>query len=301
MIIDYEKGKISSVSSALSDVISIGGNVIFSKGVCSTHGIRMQEKATTTSITLGSVTINLPRLAFESNKDETYFRARLALLMKPVISAMAIRKKDISDLTRRGVNPILASSTQFMQRSNVSLIINLVGLKEAVFNILDHKEENDGNEIMDKVLETAIDIASKKGEEVGIDIKIVMVDSDGISRFVTLDGEKYGKNSVVEITDDGTYSQGLLIDGLELGSMNAKNGTIVKCNKTIKALNGGSMTRIHIPSKSKTSEIKAIIEKASSLISSFKPIRHVAICGNCGYKDEKLVDKCPSCKSTYII
>ena len=301
LIIDYEKGKISSVSNALSDVISIGGNVIFSKGVCSTHGIRMQEKATTTSITLGSVTINLPRLAFESNKDETYFRARLALLMKPVISAMAIRKKDISDLTRRGVNPILASSTQFMQRSNVSLIINLVGLKEAVFNILDHKEEKDGNEIMDKVLETAIDIASKKGEEVGIDIKIVMVDSDGISRFVTLDGEKYGKNSVVEITDDGTYSQGLLIDGLELGSMNAKNGTIVKCNKTIKALNGGSMTRIHIPSKSKASEIKAIIEKASSLISSFKPTRHVAICGNCGYKDEKLVDKCPSCKSTYII
>jgi len=50
---------------------------------------------------LQSVSINLPRLAFESNKDETYFRARLALLMKPALSSMALRKKDISDLTRR--------------------------------------------------------------------------------------------------------------------------------------------------------------------------------------------------------
>tara|TARA_B110000014_G_scaffold253057_1_gene232048 strand:+ start:1161 stop:3320 length:2160 start_codon:yes stop_codon:yes gene_type:complete len=301
LVIDYERGKLSNVSNILSDIISIGGNVVFSKGVCATNGIKMHEKTSTTSITLGSVTINLPRLAFESNKDETYFRARLALLMKPVIAAMAIRKKDISDLTRRGVNPILASSTQFMQRSNVSLIINLVGLKEAVFNILDHKETKDGNEIMDKVLETAIDIASKKGEEIGIDVKIAMVDSDGISRFVTLDGEKYGKNSVVEITDNGTYSQGLLIDGAELDSMNAKSAMIVKCNKTAKALNGGSVMRIHINPKSKSSEIKAVIEKASSLISSFKPIRHVAICGNCGYKNEKIADKCPSCKSTYII
>ena len=119
---------------------------------------------------------------------------------------MALRKKDISDLTRRGINPILANSTQFMQRSNVSLVLNLVGLKEAVFNILDHKDVKDGNEILYKVLETAIDIANKKGEEAGINVKIAMVDSDGISRFVTLDGEKYGKNSVIDMTDNGSVS-----------------------------------------------------------------------------------------------
>ena len=301
LVIDYEKGKISNVSKILSEIISTGGNVIFSKGSCSTNGIRLQEKSSTTSIILGSVTINLPRLAFESNKDETYFRARLALLMKPVISSMAIRKKDISDLTRRGVNPILANSTQFMQRSNVSLVINLVGLQEAVFNILDHKEAKDGNEILNKVLETAIDIASKKGEEAGIDVKIAMIDSDGISRFVTLDGEKYGKNSIVDLTDTGLYSHGLMIDGEKLGSMNAKNDTIVKFNQRIKVLNGGTLVKIQLDNKSKSLEIKKIIEDTASLISSFKPIKHVPICGNCGYKNEKLGDKCPTCKSTYII
>ena len=301
LVIDYERGKISNVSNILSEIISIGGTVIFSKGLCSTNGIKLQEKTPTTSVILGSVTINLPRLAFESNKDETYFRARLALLMKPVIASMAIRKKDVSDLTRRGVNPIIASSTQFMQKSNVSLVLNLVGLQEAVFNILDHKESKDGNEILDKVLGTAIDIASKKGEEAGINVKIAMIDSDGMSRFVTLDGEKYGKNSVTDLVVSGSYSQGFLIDGTKLGSMNAKNDIIVKCNQRTKILNGGNMVKIHLNSKTKSSEIKKIIEDASSLISSFKPVKHVPICGNCGYKNEKLADKCPSCKSTYII
>ena len=301
LVIDYEKGKISNVSKILSEIISIGGNVIFSKGSCSTNGIKTQEKTSTTSITLGSVTINLPRLAFESNKDETYFRARLALLMKPVISSMALRKKDISDLTRRGINPILANSTQFMQRSNVSLVLNLVGLKEAVFNILDHKDVKDGNEILYKVLETAIDIASKKGQEVGINVKIAMLDSDGISRFVTLDGEKYGKNSVVDMTDNGSYSQGLLIDGKNISSLNAKNEIITECNKRTKILNGGISVKIHLDDKSTSSDIRKIIEDTSSLISSFKPTKHVPICGNCGYKGENLSDKCPTCKSQYII
>ena len=221
--------------------------------------------------------------------------------MKPVISSMAIRKKDISDLTRRGINPILANSTQFMQKSNVTFVLNLVGLQEAIFNILDHKEAKDGNEILDKVLETAIDIASKKGEEAGINVKIAMIDSEGGSRFVTLDGEKYGKNSMTDLTDTSSYSQGLVLEGEKLGSMNAKNDTIVKCNKRTKALNGGTMVKISLGTKCKPSEIKAVIEKASSLISSFKPIKHVPICGNCGYKNEKLSDKCPTCKSTYIL
>ena len=301
IIIDSEKGKVSNISKILSEIISVGGNIIFSKGSCSTNGIKTQEKTSTTSITLGSVTINLPRLAFESNKDETYFRARLALLMKPVISSMALRKKDISDLTRRGINPILANSTQFMQRSNVSLVLNLVGLKEAVFNILDHKDVKDGNEILYKVLETAIDIANKKGEEAGINVKIAMVDSDGISRFVTLDGEKYGKNSVIDMTDDGSYSQGLLIDGKDISSLNAKNEIITECNKRTKILNGGIAVKIRLDDKSTPADIKKIIEDTSSLISSFKPVKHVPICGNCGYKDEKLSDKCPTCKSQYII
>ena len=104
LIIDYDKGKIADVSEAAAEIISLGGKVTFAKGQMSSCGItnHFTKNVGPLSIALQSVSINLPRLAFESNKDETYFRARLALLMKPALASMASRRKNISDLTRRG-------------------------------------------------------------------------------------------------------------------------------------------------------------------------------------------------------
>jgi len=164
LIIDYDKGKVASVSQMLAEIITIGGKVMFSKDLVSSKGITnvTTKGSNSLSIKLQSISINLPRLAFESNKDETYFRARLALLMKPAISSMALRKKDISDLTRRGLNPILARLTQYMQRGSISFVVNLIGLPEAVFNILGYQENKEGKEILHKVIETAVDVATKK-------------------------------------------------------------------------------------------------------------------------------------------
>jgi len=302
LVIDYEKGKISEISDVLSTIISIGGNVIFSKGSCSTNGIlKAEEKHIGTSIKLGSLTINLPRLAFESNKDETYFRARLALLIKPAIDSMILRKKDISDLTRRGINPLLSKNTQFMQKNSMSLILNLVGLNEAVFSILGHKDDKEGRAILYKVLQTAVDVALKKGKESGVNVTVAMVDTDGISRFTTLDSEKYGKNSVQNSTSSGLYSQGFSIDPAKLKELTAKNELIQGSNNISKILNGGLLLKVNFEKKTKSGDIKSAIEKISLLTSSFKPVLDVPVCGNCGFKGEKLVDKCPTCKSQYIL
>ena len=300
IIINYGSGKITDVSGLLSEIISLGGNILLSKSIMSTHGVQIKE-ANTTTINLGSVTINLPRLALESNKDETYFRARLALLMKPTIAAMSLRKKDIADLTRRGVNPILAKNTQYMQRSSISLTVNLVGLSESVFNILGHKNDKDGKEILQKVIDTAVDVAGKKGKEIGVDTTISLIHSDGTERFTTLDGEKYGKNSVIDSLKGGFYSEGIVIDSLDVNTLTPKNEKVIECTKLEKSVNGGLLTCLNFDKKSNISDIKKSIEKAASLFSSFKPIKKVALCGDCGYKDEKLGEKCPNCKSQFII
>ena len=302
LVIDYEKGKISEISDVLSTIISIGGNVIFSKGSCSTNGIlKAEEKHIGTSIKLGSLTINLPRLAFESNKDETYFRARLALLIKPAIDSMILRKKDISDLTRRGINPLLSKNTQFMQKNSMSLILNLVGLNEAVFSIRGLKGDKEGRAILYKVLQTAVDVALKKGKESGVNVTVAMVDTDGISRFTTLDSEKYGKNSVQNSTSSGLYSQGFSIDPAKLKELTAKNELIQGSNNISKILNGGLLLKVNFEKKTKSGDIKSAIEKISLLTSSFKPVLDVPVCGNCGIKGEKLVDNCPTCESQYIL
>lgn len=303
LIIDYEKGKLNDISEILAEIIALGGKIIFSKGSVSSKGILNNDTKNTsgTSIKLQSLSINLPRLAFESNKDETYFRARLALLMKPALSSMSLRKKDISDLTRRGLNPVLAGNTQYMQRSSIALIVNLVGLREAVFGILGYEDNKEGREILHKVIETAVDVAKKKGKEIGDNVSICMTESEGSARFATLDGEKYGKNSVLQSLEGKPYSEGISFDASEIPELSIKSESIVECNKIAKMLNGGLLTRIQFDKSSKIAEIKKIIEKAADLTTSFKPIKQVPICGNCGMKDEKLGDKCPNCKSPYII
>ena len=302
LILDYSAGKIADVSQTVSEIISIGGKVLFAKDEVSYGGIaRIKAKNSTSSINLQSLTINLPRLAFESNKDETYFRARLALLMKPALAAMSLRKKDISDLTRRGLNPVLAANTQYMQRSSVGLVVNLVGLKEAVFNILGYSDDKEGREILHKVLQTAVDVAEKKGKEMGDSVIVTMTESDGTPRFSALDGDKYGKMSVLKSLEGVGYSQGVIVLGSEMDSLSAKSDKVSEANKTAKILNGGLLVQVHFERDSKVEDIKKSIEKAGDLVGSFRPSKDVPICGNCGFKDENLFEKCPSCKSPYII
>jgi len=301
LVIDYDKGKITDVSQTVSEIITLGGKVMFTKHNTSQKGVTHPKNSTSTLLHLGSLSINLPRLAFESNKDETYFRARLALLMKPALDSMAKRNKNISNLIRLGVNPILAANTLYMQRSTVSLVINLVGLQNAVYGILGFKNNNEGQQILHKVIETAVDIATKKSKDLGINIIVSMTESDGSERFITLDAEKYGKNSVQQITDTETYSEGIVVDIDKISSLTGKSAEITECNKISKILNGGLLLQIAIPKGTKVDEIKKVIEKGVSITSSFKPVMQVPICGNCGFKDEKLGDKCPTCKSTYIL
>ena len=303
LIIDYSKGKITDVSERAAEIISIGGKITFAKDQSSSYGITngTTKNARPLAITLQSVSINLPRLAFESNKDETYFRARLALLMKPALSSMALRKKDISDLTRRGLNPILAKNTQYMQRSSISLVINLVGLKEAVFNILGYKNNKDGRAVLHKVIDTAVDVAAKKGKEIGDPVHISMIETDGSRRFTTLDGEKYGKNSALNTAETDSYSQGIILDASEVGGYTSKSDEIIECNKLSKILNGGLSVSLQIADEAKIADIKKSIEKTAELTNSFKPVKGIAICGECGFKDEPFTDKCPKCKSPYIV
>ena len=163
-----------------------------------------------------------------------------------------------------------------MQKNNSSLILNLVGLKEAVYKILGHKDDKEGKEILNKVLETAVDIAQKKGQEMDTDVSITMVDSDELTRFVTLDSEKYGKNSIMDVLDgDHLYSQGLELNVVDLDKFTAKSEIISDYNKISKILDGGLLIKLPFDSKAKDIDIKKAIEKASSLISSFKPIKNI--------------------------
>ena len=111
-----------------------------------------------------SLSINLPRLAYQSNKDETYFRARLALIIKPALAALYIRKKAVAELIRKGTVPALSGNSDFIQSGTTNIIINLIGARESVNDILGHHSKNDGMEVLQKVLKTSVDVALESGK-----------------------------------------------------------------------------------------------------------------------------------------
>ena len=108
----------------------------------------------------------------------------------------------------------------------------------------------------------------------GIDVSIAMVASDELTRFVTLDSEKYGKTSIMDVIEGDLYSQGLELNTADLDKSTAKSEIISEYNKISKTLDGGLLIKLPFDVKAKDADIKKTIEKASSLISSFKPIKN---------------------------
>ncbi|MGN6614115.1 MAG: ATP cone domain-containing protein, partial [Candidatus Nitrosocosmicus sp.] len=77
----------SNVLNLISRIIRHGGNVSLSNSIRSSKGIhKINGNNAFPVISLHSISLNLPNLAYQSNKDETYFRTKLALLLKPSLN-----------------------------------------------------------------------------------------------------------------------------------------------------------------------------------------------------------------------
>ena len=296
-LVGKDQESLGANSDLISSIVKNGGILSVSKNFRSHMGIvknAAEEKASSV-VSLQSLAINLPRLAYQSNKDETYFRARLALMIKPAISALLARKNSILEMIRREMLPVMANITQMMQLSRMNLVINLTGVRESVYNILGH--EFDGEEIIQKVLHTAVEVASDQGKQVGDDsIRIAMITDDSSTRLASLDSEKYG-NLYRQAGDEmmiKSYSQGLLINGRDLLT---NSGPIIESTNSIdELLNGGVSINVDTSDLEDNELIEAI--NKSRAFNFFRPMYRNKICSSCGTKISMSSGVCKSCGST---
>jgi ribonucleoside-triphosphate reductase (formate) len=304
-----DKDILNDYSEKLVSIVRTGGLLSIarnkSRSLNGIHKLIDNKASSGTVATLQSLSINLPRLAYQSNKDETYFRARLALMIKPALSAMLLRKKALTDHIRKGMLPTLSSSTQFTQLGTHTTVINLTGAKESVNDILGHEIDNGGIEILQKVLKTAVDVATDQGRQMSEDhLGIAMINDDSARRFASLDSDKYGKSSLMS-SQQGTlaYSQGWTVYGRELISPNnSKSRSIVdRSNSIDNLLNGGLAVNLDLNSLSSNIEMKNAIESASDL-QFFRPVITHMICNNCGKRVGKDISgRCEFCTSSSLI
>ena len=296
-LVGNDQDSLRANTDLIGNIVKHGGILSVSKNYRSHIGIVKTEldQKSSSVVSLESLAINLPRLAYQSNKDETYFRARLALMIKPAISALLARKNSILEMIRREMLPVMANITQMMQLSKMNLVINLTGIRESVYNILGH--EFDGEEIIQKVLHTAVEVASDQGKLAGDDsIRIAMITDDSNTRLASLDSEKYGNLSHQAGNDSmiKSYSQGLLINGRDLLS---NSGPIIESSNSIdKLLNGGVSLNVDI-SDLTDNELKDCINRSFDF-NFFRPVYRNKICSSCGTKMSVSSEVCQSCGST---
>ena len=300
-LVGNDHDSLKSNSELIGNIVKHGGILTISKNFRSHSGLvkNVADEKSNSVICLQSLAINLPRLAYQSNKDETYFRARLALMIKPAISVLLSRKNSILGMMRREMLPVLANITQMMHLSRMNLVINLTGMRESVNNILGH--EFDGEEIIQKVLQTAVEVAADQGKQAGDDsIRIAMITDDSDRRLASLDSEKYG-NMYRQASGEmmiKSYSQGLVISGRDLLSDTA--GSVIESSNTIdRLLNGGTSLNVDV-SDLTDSELMVCINKSYEF-NFFRPIYKNKVCSSCGAKISIASEVCGSCGSTNFV
>jgi anaerobic ribonucleoside-triphosphate reductase len=271
-------------------IISIGNN----NKVRANNGIKKAGGKAAAAMSLHLLSINLPRLAYESNKDETYFRAKLALMIKPSLAAMSLRKKTIVDYVKKGMVPTFASTSQLMQMSTANIVVNLTGTRESVYNIL-----GESSEVLQKVLKTAAEVAAGQGKQLGEEgAGIAMVSDDSGTRFATLDSEKYGKVSLLQSQNTTSYSQGMTFNGRDI--LNDGEAAIQECMTIDKQLNGGFTASFDLTNLS-PAEMKSAIETAAQELPFLRPRVRFAVCTTCGRRSKGGVDRCEFCKSPHML
>ena len=300
-LVGNDHDSLKSNSELIGNIVKHGGILTISKNFRSHSGLvkNVADEKSNSVICLQSLAINLPRLAYQSNKDETYFRARLALMIKPAISVLLSRKNSILEMMQREMLPVLANITQMMHLSRMNLVINLTGMRESVNNILGH--EFDGEEIIQKVLQTAVEVAADQGKQAGDDsIRIAMIKDDSDTRLASLDSEKYG-NMYRQVSGEmmiKSYSQGLVISGRDLLSDTA--GSVIESSNTIdRLLNGGTSLNVDV-SDLTDSELMVCINKSYEF-NFFRPIYKNKVCSSCGAKISIASEVCGSCGSTNFV
>ena len=289
-------------SQTISSVVRSGGKIaIMQNGKRTSNGIRksLDGKDTWSVASLQSMSINLPRLAYQSNKDETYFRAKLALAIKPALEAMYIRKKNILNAIRKGLCPVMGSAN-FENFGTTNIILNLTGLKESVYDILGYNHNSAGDDVLRKVLKTSGDVALDHGRQMGNEsVGISMINDDSSTRFSTLDSEKYGK-TLLSTGPESTehYSQGITVNSKELLSQPQK--ILEECMSIDSLLRGGLSTSIDLTDITSQDEFSKAIGVSSGL-TFFRPFVRTQICRGCSRRYVGSdVKKCETCGSVYL-
>ncbi|MCW3996255.1 MAG: ArsR family transcriptional regulator [Candidatus Bathyarchaeota archaeon] len=255
---------------------------------------------------LGWVTLNLPRIAQECEKDKSKFLDLIKERFELAARALHIKGNALKQFGKNSLPFLLQkpSGDTYFRLENCSRLVNLAGFREAVESFTEKDIVTDESRLFaEEIITTLSAYKQKMGRKYGKRLyPVVLGNREASERLAQLDIERYG---VAKVKFSGTrekpyYSTAKRINIKAAEPLQVPVG-MVEMTRTLRGINvGGNLDIFEL----EDTEYKplALMELTRKLIESsatefFTYARRVSYCENCRKNWLGTLHKCPSCGS----
>jgi ribonucleoside-triphosphate reductase len=255
---------------------------------------------------LGFVTINLPRIVQESEKDKNKFFDLVRERFELAARALGIKNNALKQFGKNSLPFLMkkANGDFYFRLENCSRIINLAGFREAVEaftekNINSEESRKLAEEIIQNILAFKQKVGRKHGKRL---YPVILSSSEASERLAQLDIEKYG---VAKVKFSGTrekpyYSTAKRFQ-VKAGETLCIPPEMLETAQKMKGLNAGGTLEI-IELEGAEFKPEALMDLTKRLIENqslefFTYNRIISFCENCKKSWFGTLHKCPSCGS----
>ena len=256
---------------------------------------------------LGCVTINLPRIAQESEKDKNKFFELVRERFELAARAIGIKNNALKQFGKNSLPFLLKSSSgdTYFRLENCSRIINLAGFREAVEAFTEKSINSEESlKFTEEIIQNLLSFKQKIGRKHGRRLyPAILGDVEASERLAQLDVEKYG---VAKVKFSGTrekpfYSTLKRFQVRPAGELLSLQTDAIDTAQKFKGLNtGGSLSILELES----CEVKpeALMDLTRRLIENqtlefFTYNRVISYCDNCKKSWFGTLHKCSCCGS----
>jgi ribonucleoside-triphosphate reductase len=252
---------------------------------------------------LGYVTINLPRIAYESGKDKKKFFEIFRERFEMATRALEIKDKALKQ-HGNGLLPFLMQSVNgdhYFRLENCSRIINLAGLKEAVEAFYEKSAYDSekslvlAQEIIQNIQASTRRISRKREKLLS---PAIQPDFEASERLAQLDIERYG---IAKVRFSGTREKPFYSTVNKLIFQNGKiPSESLAFEQKMRGLHGGNLTVIELgEAEHKPDDLMSLTKQIfeSYNLGFLTYNRKLTYCVNCKKSWFGLLHKCPSCGS----
>jgi ribonucleoside-triphosphate reductase len=255
---------------------------------------------------LGYVTINLPRITQESEKDKNKFFELVRERFEIAARAIGIKNNALKQFGKNSLPFLLKSSSgdTYFRLENCSRIVNLAGFREAIEAFTEKSiSSEESRKFVDEIIQNLLAFKQKIGRKYGKRLyPVILSNSEASERLAQLDVEKYG---VAKVKFSGTREKPYYSTARRFQVKGAETLTIppetFELAPKFKGLNaGGTLDIIELDG----AEVKpeALMDLTRRLIENqslefFTYNRIISYCDNCKKSWFGTLHKCQFCGS----